>query len=138
MFRIIPHSACPGIYEIPCHVCDKKYIGETGRTLGKRLLEHKRDVRNGKESNACFIHTRDVGHRINWDNSRLLIKSDNVFKRRMLESFIIQKTPNFNLCDGQWKLDNLTSALLEKAFPDLDGSRSPSSGAPPSPSGGLP
>ena len=43
--RVIPLDAAPGIYEIPCGACPKKYIGETGRTLSKRLVEHKRDVK---------------------------------------------------------------------------------------------
>ena len=27
------------VYEVPCNDCDHVYIGETGRTLGKRLKD---------------------------------------------------------------------------------------------------
>ena len=33
------------IYEMPCKDCEKLYIGETGRTLKKRVSEHKQAVR---------------------------------------------------------------------------------------------
>ena len=34
------------VYQIPCGSCDKSYIGETGKGMGKRVSEHKRDFRN--------------------------------------------------------------------------------------------
>ena len=117
--RVVPFDSAPGIYEIPCGACPKKYIGETGRTLTKRLVEHKRDVKTGKESNACFIHLRDEGHVIDWSNAKMRHKSSNVYERKMLESLLIQKTPNFNLCEGHWRLDRLTSSLVTPAFPKL-------------------
>ncbi|MEL7523226.1 MAG: GIY-YIG nuclease family protein, partial [Cyanobacteria bacterium J06553_1] len=118
--RIVPFDSAPGIYEIPCGACPKKYIGETGRTLAKRLQEHKRDVKTGKESNACFIHLRDEGHVIDWSNAKMRHKASNVYERKILESFLIQKTPNFNLCTGHWKMDRLTSSLVTRAFPKLE------------------
>ena len=30
------------VYEVKCQTCNNTYVGETGRTLGKRLDEHKR------------------------------------------------------------------------------------------------
>ena len=80
--RVVPFDTAPGIYEIPCGVCPKKYIGETGRTLAKRLVEHKRDVKTGKESNACFIHLRDEGHVIDWSNAKIRHKSTNIYEKR--------------------------------------------------------
>ena len=36
------------VYDVPCLDCDSKYIGETGRNLQKRLMEHKA-VQSGRE-----------------------------------------------------------------------------------------
>lgn len=33
------------VYEVPCMDCDSKYIGETGRNLQKRLMEHNAAAR---------------------------------------------------------------------------------------------
>ena len=78
-----------------------------------------KETLNLPESNACFIHLRDEGHVIDWNNAKMRHKSGNVYERKMLESFLIQKTPNFNLCGGHWKLDKVTSSLVSRAFPKL-------------------
>ena len=36
----------PGVYRIDCKDCDQMYFGETGRTLNKRIKEHRKDVRS--------------------------------------------------------------------------------------------
>jgi len=54
------------VYEVPCMDCDSKYIGETGRNLQKRLMEHKAAVRNGDRKNGIAVHLQDHDHRVNW------------------------------------------------------------------------
>ena len=66
------------------------------------------------------MHLSQEGHVIDWNNAKMRLKSNNVYERKMLESILIQKTPNFNLCEGHWKLDKLTTTLITKAFPELD------------------
>jgi len=39
---------------MPCHNCDSVYIRETGRSLGKRLAEHRKDT----EIVSRKVHTR--------------------------------------------------------------------------------
>ena len=42
---------------IPCGGCNKVYVGETGRPIGKRIKEHKRDVRFSRvEGSAVAEH----------------------------------------------------------------------------------
>ena len=49
----IPEDRRKGvIYEIPCKDCEKLYIGETGRTLKKRVSEHKQAVRKFNMNNG--------------------------------------------------------------------------------------
>lgn len=39
-----PQESCSWvIYKIPCHDCDKCYIGQTGRYLFQRIAEHNRN-----------------------------------------------------------------------------------------------
>ena len=41
------------IYQIPCSRCPQTYIGQTGRTLGQRLKEHQRAIR---DRNTSTVH----------------------------------------------------------------------------------
>lgn len=95
----------PGVYQIPCLDCDSSYFGQTGRNLDTRVLEHRRSVRYGQDNNALFVHINNTGHRIDWDNADMIIKSNCSFKRKLIESFYINTEKNFNISTGQWNTD---------------------------------
>ena len=42
------------VYQIDCQNCDSKYVGETGRTLGDRIKEHKNNVIKKVEQSQIF------------------------------------------------------------------------------------
>ena len=44
------------VYRVPCKDCGKVYIGEMGRNLKKRLVEHKVAVRRGDAKNGIAVH----------------------------------------------------------------------------------
>ncbi|XP_071494784.1 uncharacterized protein [Diadema antillarum] len=55
------------IYRIPCRDCGMSYIGETGRPVGERLSEHRRDVTNCKtEASAVAEHAWNAQHQPDW------------------------------------------------------------------------
>ena len=39
--RIAPEKKKGVVYEVQCSECEEVYVGETGRTLKKRVSEHK-------------------------------------------------------------------------------------------------
>ena len=43
-------------YQIPCRDCELSYIGETGRTLKKRITENKAAVRRGDNNNRVAVY----------------------------------------------------------------------------------
>ena len=59
------------VYEVPCMDCSRSYIGETGRTLQKRLMEHKAAVRRGDTNNGIAVHAWDHQHRVDWESRNL-------------------------------------------------------------------
>ena len=101
-----------GVYEIPCSGCDRKYYGETGRELKTRIKEHKRDVRNANENNAVFLHIRNEAHIIDWDSNKLLYKSTDFIKRRIVESALIKHKDNFNTSDGNFQLNAIMNNFI--------------------------
>ena len=66
---VLPMEQRSGVvYEIPCSICDKSYIGETIQRLGLRLKEHKDACRKcEKDKSALAEHAWDKGHPIAWE-----------------------------------------------------------------------
>ena len=52
----VPEEKTGVVYEVPCCDCDHVYVGETGRTLKKRLAEHKQAVRRFDQKNGIAVH----------------------------------------------------------------------------------
>ena len=57
------------VYRLNCLDCEKFYVGQSIRHLGKRKEEHMGDA----NSSVCK-HAR-AGHRIDWDNMEILDKA---------------------------------------------------------------
>ena len=48
---------------IPCGRCNKVYIGKTGRPVGEKILEHRRDDRHMQTDNSATAeHSYDADH----------------------------------------------------------------------------
>ena len=61
------------VYRIPCGTCPKVYIGQTGRTLKHRLMEHKRALRSGETAQSAVAeHAINEGHAIKWDDAEVV------------------------------------------------------------------
>ena len=61
------------VYEVPCMDCNRSYIGETGRSLKKRLVEHKSAVKGCDTNNDIVVHAWEHQHRVNWDEASVLV-----------------------------------------------------------------
>ena len=101
-----------GVYCIPCSDCDQCYIGESGRSLGIRLEEHKRACRLGKNYSAVATHTIDVGHRIDFKSSAIVHKSHDRNTRRTVEGALIALNTTFTNNKSGTKEDKYTNYLI--------------------------
>ena len=82
------------IYSIPCDTCNKIYIGQTKRHLEKRIQEHKLSIKNhhiNKEKTAVVAHYQETGHILNFDNTVILDREEQLYKRLTLEACYIWK-----------------------------------------------
>ena len=83
------------VYQIPCSDCPQTYIGQTGRTLGQRIKEHKKAVKDRNViTSALAEHTCQTGHTIDWCQTEILETNQNTSRRCLLESWMIQKEPH--------------------------------------------
>jgi predicted GIY-YIG superfamily endonuclease len=70
------------IYSIPCE-CGRSYNGETSRPLAVRLREHRHNLQQGfLEKSKLAQHAYEEGHRVGWNNARVLeIESNNRYRK---------------------------------------------------------
>ena len=80
------------VYEVACKDCDQKYIGETKRTMKKRLTEHKYAVCRGDEKNGIAVHANKFNHSIDWESAGVLRTAQGYWNRRTLEAIQIWRT----------------------------------------------
>ena len=86
--------------------------------LDVRIKRHKYSIRTNQESNALFIHVRDFGHPIDWDNATTLIYNNRLIERNVIESSLIKKSwdCNLNLSFGMFKLDPILNKEITERF----------------------
>ena len=76
------------------------YIGETGRKLETRFMEHERHYRlKQRIKSATAEHAINVGHTIAFDQSEVLATEDRFWPRK-IKALLIKKHPNFNQDTG--------------------------------------
>ena len=69
------------IYDITCNDCGEHYIGETARTLEKRLGEHQKQT-----TSAIREHQSQANHEIDWEGFKILDKESVDVKRKKEKS----------------------------------------------------
>ena len=78
-----------------CKDCNEKYFGESGRGLETRLAEHRRAYDQHANNSAIVGHAFNNDHRMNWKNSNIIFKSNNVHIRRLIEGAAISLGNSF-------------------------------------------
>lgn len=86
------------VYEVDCNDCHKKYIGQTGQYLRKRMNDHKYDCNNSANKNknktALADHALTLGHTFNLDNPKILYSVRKRRNREIIENICISKKEN--------------------------------------------
>ena len=116
-----PGALETGVYKIPCKVCPKLYIGETGRSIPERMSGHKNDVKKLDPNLASGVvnHSLETGHRFDFEGAQMVYRSNNLYKRHIVESAVIT---HFNQFDQTVNLNRGFSPhndMLSKIIFDL-------------------
>ena len=106
------------VYKIPCNMCSKFYLGQTGKGLQTRIMQHKQSIRYGQETNAIFLHLRDNHHTIDWSNAAPIAYCKNALERNVIESSLIKYSEkcNMNVSQGLYKLDSFLISQIFKKY----------------------
>ena len=76
---------------IECGKCGMLYVGETGRKLGDRFREHRRNVMNGKTDSEVAAHFCSDDHSVNDMLVSGLFFCSETIKRKLLEQKTIAR-----------------------------------------------
>ena len=60
-----------GIYRICCQDCSRSYIGETYKSLPKRINEHRKNFKSGHLSNALVIHNISTNYKFDFKHHHI-------------------------------------------------------------------
>jgi len=108
--KIIDEEKTELIYRISCKNCPSSYIGETGRKLGLRMKEHRKEVDSfttgllhtrasrARESSITYKsaitdHAVEENHVIDWDRAEVVAREAQRQTRWIKEALWIRKTP---------------------------------------------
>ena len=94
--------------------CDTSYIGETGRDLHKRIVEHKAAVRRKDDKNGIAVHANSHSHQVDWEGAKVLEQEPRYWRRRILEAIHIQKKKNTSNLDCGLALNAIWTPFLEQ------------------------
>ena len=100
------------VYEVPCHYCQLTYIGETRRTMKKRMTEHKYAVKTGDTKNGIAVHVQRTQHSIDWGAARVLTTAIRYWNRRTMAAIHIRRRQSMNL-DCGLNLSPVWNSLLD-------------------------
>ena len=71
--------------------CDSVYLGETGRTLEKRLSEHKGAVKRNDTKNGIAVHAWKTQHKVDWESATVKQVETSYAGRRTIEAIHIKR-----------------------------------------------
>ena len=83
---------------------------EKPEEVEKRILEHRKAVRFYDRNNAIATHCWENDHIMDFDNTRLVYKSNNVKRRRTVEGVLINSIPTVSGNKPFVKLDNINNS----------------------------
>ena len=86
------HKQSGVVYRVMCGDCGSQYVGETGRSLETRMVEHRQDAEGEVEKiSGLSEHLRQTMHKANFDEVEILNKESNFIKRKFKEAIVIKK-----------------------------------------------
>ena len=106
------------IYEVPCKDCECVYIGETGRTLEKRLSEHKNAVKKQDTKNGIAVHSWTNQHQVDWEAAKTIEVEENYWRRRVLEALHIHQQQHTSNLDCGLAINPSWLPVLNQSSPN--------------------
>lgn len=96
----IDQQRLKGVYKINCS-CGRSYIGVTRRLFKIRIKEHQADTKNQRTRSFTLVeHSLRSRHHICLEDTKIISREDQYFKRKFREGLQIMKHPDNLNQDG--------------------------------------
>ena len=105
------------VYKIPCG-CGRFYIGQSGKSLDKRISQHKYNISRNDQSSAINLHTQTCNYPMAWSDSVPIFYRKNFVERNIIESASIYhtKSKHINSNSGLYKLDPIVLHIFRQQY----------------------
>ena len=105
------------VYKIPCG-CGKIYIGQSGKSLEKRISQHKYSIRSDNERSAVNVHARNCNFPMKWKESTEIFSRKDFIERNVIESACIYHTREIHMNSnlGLYKLDPVVLHIFKQQY----------------------
>jgi hypothetical protein len=89
------------IYKINCALCEKVYVGQTGKNITKRINQHIDNINNPKPTTYSNLvnHTKTEKHHFKFEEACVLAQDNNEKKRLIKETLHTKKLSNTAIND---------------------------------------
>ena len=100
------------VYKVTCS-CGLNYIGETRESLKIRMKEHGDDIRNQSiHTSALAEHSKKTRHHMCLEETSILAKENQYYKRNFREALEIIKHPKNLNKDGRFEVSKKWVPLI--------------------------
>ena len=110
------------VYSVPCEEPEHQYIGQTKRPLKVRVREHERSCEGDltgiqpdeNNDNGIPFHHYTTGHAFLFNQTKILAREKNAFRRKVIEGIHIANKKNscVNIIAGK-KIENIWMPLVQ-------------------------
>ena len=109
------------MYKVPCKDCEKAYIGQSKNSIAKRGGQHKAmcrrklklaKLKNSKKDNGIAFHHIKTGHDFDFDNTEIIARDTNYWRRLMLVGIAIKNTKNLVNFQAEFMIDECWTPFL--------------------------
>ncbi|UYV72262.1 hypothetical protein LAZ67_9002386 [Cordylochernes scorpioides] len=105
------------IYSIECNNCNAKYVGETGRKLHNRIIEHRRNINRNDPLSLIVQHSNSTGHTFNLNEPKVHYNNiNNKYQRLIIEAIVSKQYSKYKNQNIPLKSDiEMTNTKLTNA-----------------------
>jgi hypothetical protein len=113
------------VYKIPCSQCDMAYIGQTKKSIKTRNAQHKglcrphlkqKILKSSKKDNGLAYHTHQTGHKFDFNNTEIVAREPNYWRRLILEGLEIKFATNLANLQLGYEIDDIWTPILQSTI----------------------